>query len=92
MIRKALITLGYFAVVAVAGGYVFRAPLWEKAQQLITADMYIDADTDAFSPGLAVGDRFPAIRANYDGGEISAIDSFVHDKGMIFIANRSADW
>ena len=92
MIKKALLTLICVVVVAGTGGYLFKEQLWEKFKTLITADMYVAADTDSFDPGLAVGTRFPDIRAQYQGDEITSIDRFIHDKGMIFIANRSADW
>lgn len=56
------------------------------------ADMFITEITDGFNPGVQVGDQFPAIRAMYDGEEITTIDRFIRDKGAIFIANRSVDW
>ena len=55
-------------------------------------EMFIAEDTDGFDPGLAIGDRFPPIRALYEGEEISSIDGFMGERGAIFIANRSADW
>jgi len=92
MIKKILTT--FLLVVLVAGGvgYLFKEQLWEKAQSIITADMYVAADTDSFDPGLATGERFPNIKAFYQGEEITSVDRFIHDKGMVFIANRSADW
>ena len=55
-------------------------------------DIFLDADADAFDPGLAIGEAFPAIRALYDGQEIDNIDVFMRDKGAVFLAVRSADW
>lgn len=55
-------------------------------------DVFIDADTDDFDPGLPIGAAFPPIRALYEGQEITAIDQFIRDKGAVFIANRSVDW
>ena len=55
-------------------------------------DMFTTEITDDFNPGLQVGDQFPAIRAMYEGEEITTIDRFIRDKGAIFIANRSVDW
>ena len=92
MIRKILATLVCVVLVAGGVGYLFKAQLWEKVQAIITADMYVSADTDSFDPGLAVGERFPNINALYQGEEITSVDRFIHDKGMVFIANRSADW
>lgn len=56
------------------------------------SDMFISEITDDFNPGLQVGDQFPAIRAMYEGEEITTIDRFIRDKGAIFIAARSVDW
>lgn len=56
------------------------------------ADMFITEITGDFNPGLQIGDQFPAIRAMYEGEEITSIDRFIRDKGAIFIAARSADW
>ena len=56
------------------------------------ANMFVTEITDAFNPGVQVGTQFPAIRAMYDGEEITTIDRFIRDKGMIFIAMRSVDW
>ena len=55
-------------------------------------DMFITDITDDFNPGAQIGDQFPAIRAMYEGEEITTIDRFIRDKGAIFIANRSVDW
>jgi hypothetical protein len=92
MIKKVLTTLVCVVLVAGGVGYLFKEQLWEKVQAIITADMYVAADTDSFDPGLAIGERFPNISALYQGEEITSVDRFVHDKGMVFIANRSADW
>ena len=56
------------------------------------ADMFVSEVTDTFNPGLQIGDRFPAIRAVYQGEEITTIDRFIRDRGAIFIAARSVDW
>ena len=56
------------------------------------ANMFITEITGDFNPGLQIGDQFPAIRAMYEGEEITSIDRFIRDKGAIFIATRSADW
>jgi hypothetical protein len=54
--------------------------------------MFVSEVTDTFNPGLQIGERFPAIRAFYQGEEITNIDRFIRDKGAIFIAARSVDW
>ena len=56
------------------------------------ANMFVSEVTDTFNPGLQIGARFPAIRALYQGEEITTIDRFIHDRGAIFIAARSVDW
>lgn len=73
-------------------GYVFKSQLFDVFADQITADMYVAEDADNFDPGLAIGDQMPPIRALFQGKEINALDQFVHDKGMIFMANRSASW
>ncbi len=58
----------------------------------VTSGMFVAEDPDAFSPGLPVGARFPAIRALYQGREITGIDQFMGERGAVFVAVRSADW
>lgn len=90
--KRRLLTIVSVLLIAGAGIYLFRAQLWEVTKNAITKDMFIAADTDSFDPGLPVGSHFPAIKAIYQGSEITSVDQFVHDKGMVFIANRSANW
>ena len=54
--------------------------------------MFVDADNDAFNPGIDTGEDFPLLMAVYQGQTVSDLRSFVGDKGMIFIASRSVDW
>ena len=56
------------------------------------ANMFVSEVSDAFNPGVQIGERFPAIRALYQGEEITTIDRFIRDRGAIFIAARSVDW
>jgi hypothetical protein len=56
------------------------------------ANMFVAEVTDTFNPGLQIGARFPAIRALYQGEEITTVDRFIHDRGALFIAVRSVDW
>ncbi len=90
--KKFFISLAVLAGVIVASGTLFKEPLWNFVAGMLTSDMYVAADTDAFDPGLPVGASFPAIRALHDGRELVDVGEFIRDKGMIFIANRSADW
>lgn len=91
MKKISLSILGVLVLLA-AFGFLFRGPLFELVAERLTADMFIDQDTDAFDPGLPIGARFPQIEARYQGAVIQDVGSFPIDKGMIFIANRSADW
>ena len=62
------------------------------AEQQLTASMFVASDTDAFDPGLKVGERFPLIEARLNQTIINSIDPIIADKGLIFIASRSVDW
>ena len=75
-----------------ASSIVAAAPVLAQRPALDPNDVFIDADTDDFDPGLPIGADFPPIRALYQGEEINDIDQFIRDKGAVFIANRSADW
>ncbi len=90
--KKALLGLLGFVLVTVAGVYLFRTPLQETATEKLVADMLVAADTDGFDPGLAIGDRFPPLLAQYQDQTITDVGEFISDKGMIFMANRSVDW
>lgn len=90
--KKHLVIVFSVLVVASGGLYLFKGQLWEELMSTLTADMFVDADTDDFDPGVAIGATFPPIRALYQGREIKDLQPFFHDKGMVFIANRSADW
>lgn len=68
------------------------APRQSAPAQDRFANMFVTEVTDTFNPGVQVGTQFPAIRAMYEGEEITTIDRFIRDKGMIFIAMRSVDW
>ncbi|MGE4657508.1 MAG: hypothetical protein AAEI08_01095 [Gammaproteobacteria bacterium] len=76
-------------LVIAAGGFPVITPL--QAQPNVD-NMFISEDTDSFDPGLRVGERFPEILALYKGSEVTEIDQFIRDKGVIFLANRSVDW
>lgn len=90
--KKRLVIVLSVLFVASAGIYLLRGQLWEGIKTTLTADMFVEADTDDFDPGVAIGSTFPAVRAHYQGREIKDLQPFIHDKGMVFIANRSADW
>ena len=56
------------------------------------ANMFVSEVSHSFNPGLGIGARFPAIKALYQGEEITTVDRFIRDRGAIFIAARSVDW
>ena len=89
---KSLKILGAIVVVAAVGICVAQEQPSEAAEPMVPANMFIADDTDDFDRGLPIGAQFPAIRALYQGDEITGIDQFIRDKGAIFIANRSVDW
>lgn len=88
MLKKILLSFVSVVVLVVGGAFVFK----DQLMGLMTQDMFIAGDTDAFDPGPAIGETFPAIKAMYQNKEVNDIGEFFHDKGMIFITNRSADW
>jgi hypothetical protein len=88
------ILTGVAGFIVIAGGliFVYQQQLMAVGMDAITADMFVEADTDSFDPGPTVGETFPAIRALRQGQQITSIQELAGDKGTVFIANRSADW
>ncbi len=82
----------FLLLVATALGYLLRQPLKEFAYRVLTQDMFVARDTDAFDPGPVTGSRFPGLRASYRGREITLIEEFAGRNGTVFIASRSLDW
>ncbi len=81
-------------VVALASLFVLGSPAQAQMGMGMGPgpDMFLDEDTDSFDPGLPIGAEFPAIRALYEGEEITEINQFFGDKGVVLFALRSADW
>ena len=90
--RKILRAVFLLLLVATALGYLLRQPLKEFTYSLLTQDMFVAGDTDAFDPGPALGSRFPGLRASYQGRDITLIEEFAGRNGTVFIASRSLDW
>jgi uncharacterized protein YxeA len=60
---KKVLAIALGVVVVAAGGvYVFRAPLMDAMFERMTANMFVAGDTDAFDPGVAVGEPLPTWR------------------------------
>jgi hypothetical protein len=66
--------------------------LEQTSHSWLTDSMFVEADNDAFNPGIETGEDFPLLTAVYQGQTVSDLQSFVGDKGMIFVASRSVDW
>jgi hypothetical protein len=92
MRKKIFLSLVCVLLLIGSTAYLFKQQLWEIVIKVVTKDTFIAADTDSFDPGLAVGESFPNIKAIHKGSEINDVREFAHHKGMLFIANRSADW
>jgi hypothetical protein len=90
--RKVLIGLAAALGVALIAGYVFRDELKAAAFDRITADMFVEADTDAYDPGVAVGQSLPAIRALWHGRELTSVSELMGRRGLLLFVNRSVDW
>jgi len=88
------VLLGVLGVVIALGiaGYLFREPLMQAMMDRLTADMFVDADTDSYDPGLPVGERMPAIAARHDGRTVEDLGEFMGENGLVLFAVRSVDW
>lgn len=71
---------------------IFQEPLKQAAYDKVTEGMFVDADTDDFDPGPAVGSRFPGVNALYQGQPISLVEQFAGPNGLVLMASRSFDW
>jgi len=90
--KKTLKIVSVIALVLAAAAYLFRDPLWEFAEQRITADMFVSAEAATFDPGPRVGSHFPGLRATYQGRDVTLVNEFAGPNGVILIALRSVDW
>lgn len=88
------VLLGVLGVIAALGvvGYLFREPLKQAMFERLTADMFVEADTDAFDPGVPVGAHLPQIAARYDGRTMTGVSEFMGANGLVLYAVRSVDW
>ena len=90
--KKVFVVLAAVVVVAGISVYAFREPLKSAMFDRITADMFVARDTDAYDPGIAVGTALPALRARYQGKEVTQLGDFMGAKGLVLFVNRSVDW
>ena len=82
------------AAMAVLGGtgFAFGDTSSEVHSDQRTQDMFITEDQDDFSPGIEMGESFPAIKARHADGIVTGIETFMGPNGLVFFANRSIDW
>ena len=90
--KKILLRTAATLIVLIAVVFTFRNRIFNALEPMITSDMFVAEDVDAYDPGLPIGAQFPPIQALYDGRQIASIDEFIGTRGALFIANRSADW
>lgn len=86
--------IGALVVVLAIGavGFLFREPLLQAVFDRLTANMFVDADTDAYDPGPPLGDRLPPIAARFDGRTIRDLTEFTGENGVVLFAVRSVEW
>lgn len=89
--KKRTIALGTL-VVLVASVFIFKEPIKETIYAHITEDMFVTSDSDAFDPGLSIGDSFPSINALHKGQPVTELNQFKGENGTILMASRSFDW
>jgi hypothetical protein len=90
--RKVLIGLALVLGVGLIAGYLYREDLKAAAIDRITADMFVDSDTDAYDPGVAIGQVLPPIRALWNGREVTSVSELMGRRGLLLFVNRSVDW
>jgi hypothetical protein len=90
--RKVLIGLAVVLGVAFVAGYVYREDLKAAAIDRVTADMFVDSDTDTYDPGVAVGQQLPPLRALWNGRELTSVGELMGKRGLLLFVNRSVDW
>ena len=91
-VKKALILSGAALLLVGTGVLVFQEPLKQVAFDVLTQDMFLAEDRDAFDPGLPLGTALPAVNATLAGRSITDLSEFAGPNGMVLIANRSVDW
>ncbi len=90
--KRILLGIAALVVVAGIGIYAFRAPLMEAVADRMTAHMFVARDTDAYDPGVALGQSFPPLHARYQDREVTDIGEFMGARGVVIYVNRSVDW
>ena len=90
--KRSLIGIVGVIAVLIVGIYVFREPLKDAMFERMTTDMFVANDDDPYDPGLAVGSHIPALRAQYQGREVTDIGEVMGARGLVLYVNRSVDW
>jgi len=58
----------------------------------LAGEIFVNADSDRFDPGIAIGATFPRISALYDAREVTDLVEFTGEAGLVIVTNRSVDW
>ncbi len=90
--KKFFLILIVVLAVAALAGFVFQEPLKQAIFSSLTSDMFLEADNDAFDPGIAVGATLPPIAAMANGQSVTDVRQFGGTKGTVLLTNRSVDW
>ena len=90
--RSVLIGVAVVIGAALVAGYIYREDLKAAAFDRITADMFVEADTDAYDPGVAIGQPLPSLRAQWNGREVTSPNEMMGKRGLLLFVNRSVDW
>ena len=91
-ILKIIYIVSGILAVLVLTAVLFQKQIINMLSGTITKNMYVQADTDDFDTGLAVGQSLTAVKFLYKGVEGSDLMQFAKENGLVIMANRSLDW
>jgi hypothetical protein len=92
MLKKILLVTLAVVVAVGAGLYLFRDAAVAIAADLLTGNMFVDAEAATLEVGIPVGERFPEIRAVHEDRTVTDVAEFLGPNGLVLMANRSAVW
>ncbi len=73
-------------------GVALRGPVLEFVMDRMTADMFVQTDSDAWNPGLPLGAVAPAVSVSFQNTVIHTLEGFHGANGLLLFFNRSVDW
>ncbi|MBT8449481.1 MAG: peroxiredoxin family protein, partial [Gammaproteobacteria bacterium] len=81
-------------VIVIAGFIVYDYDFLKRYYKIYfgTDNMFVSADMAEFDRGPEISSQFTAIKATYNGSEISSINQFAGHSGTVFVINRSLEW